>query len=142
MGGGEWQDREYSVELSRTRCNYGGERVWFRCPARGCGRRVAVLYGGAIFACRKCHRLAYASQRADVLSRALGRADKIRARLRWKPGIAFMPGERPKGMHWKTYERFMRKYLEAAELANAEMCARFVRLDIWLEDVDRLLPDR
>ncbi len=56
--GEEWQSEEYPVELNRTVCHYGGDRVWFRCPGRGCGRRVAILYGGAIFACRKCYGLA------------------------------------------------------------------------------------
>ena len=38
--GQEWESKEYPVLLERTRCHYGGERVWFRCPALGCGRRV------------------------------------------------------------------------------------------------------
>jgi hypothetical protein len=62
-GGGDWQDKEYPVFLERTPCTFGGTRPWFVCPARGCGRRVAILYGGAIFACRHCHQLAYASTR-------------------------------------------------------------------------------
>lgn len=37
---------KYAVNLDKTPCNYGGHRTWFLCPARGCGRRVAVLYGG------------------------------------------------------------------------------------------------
>ena len=38
----------------------------FICPAAGCGRRVAILYRGGIFACRHCYRLAYASSREDA----------------------------------------------------------------------------
>ncbi|MDH5694857.1 MAG: hypothetical protein OEZ47_17305 [Gammaproteobacteria bacterium] len=49
----EWQDEKYSVYLDYTPCHLGGERPWFLCPARGCGKRVAILYGGAIFACRR-----------------------------------------------------------------------------------------
>ena len=44
--GGEWKDMNYPVYVSWTGCNYGGQRVWWLCPARGCGRRVAVLYWG------------------------------------------------------------------------------------------------
>src|SRR5450830_1886498 len=50
--GGEWQDKSYPVRLDWTNCNYGGQRAWWLCPAAGCGRRVAVLYNGTIFACR------------------------------------------------------------------------------------------
>src|SRR5438552_12130029 len=57
--GEDWKDEEYPIFLDRTPCNYGGERVWFLCPARGCSRRVAVVYGGSIFACRHCYQLAY-----------------------------------------------------------------------------------
>ena len=39
--GEEWQDMNYPVYLEYTACNYGGRRAWFRCPAIGCGRRVA-----------------------------------------------------------------------------------------------------
>jgi hypothetical protein len=65
IGGGEWKDEEYPVYIVRTSCHLGGGRAWFICPARGCGRRVAILYGGGIFACRRCHQLAYASTRED-----------------------------------------------------------------------------
>jgi len=40
----DWKSEEYPVSLDSTRCNYGGERIWFLCPARGCSRRVAILY--------------------------------------------------------------------------------------------------
>ena len=73
--GGEWQPMKYAVGLDWTACAYGGERVWLRCPAAGCGRRVAVLYGGRVFACRQCHGLAYRSQREDAGDRAMRRAN-------------------------------------------------------------------
>src|SRR6202047_5304092 len=46
-GDGEWKDEQYPVRIVRTACNLGGWRAWFICPAVGCGRRVAVLYGGS-----------------------------------------------------------------------------------------------
>jgi hypothetical protein len=49
-GDTEWKDEHYAVV--RTPCNLGGSRAWFICPAVGCWRRVAILYGGGIFACR------------------------------------------------------------------------------------------
>jgi hypothetical protein len=75
-GDAEWKDEQYPVRIVRTPCNLGSSRAWFICPAVGCGRRVAVLYGGGIFACRHCYRLAYASSREDAGGRATRRADR------------------------------------------------------------------
>ena len=55
-GGSDWQPMDYPVRLAWTDCTLGGRRAWLLCPARGCGRRVALLYigGSGIFACRHC----------------------------------------------------------------------------------------
>ena len=37
---------EYAVAIQWTPCHYGGSRPWFICPAKDCGRRVAILYSG------------------------------------------------------------------------------------------------
>ncbi len=105
--GGPWQSMNYPVWLSWTDCTYGGQRAWFLCPANSCGRRVALLYIGSsgIFACRHCYRLAYDSQRETADDRALRRANTIRRRLGWEPGILNGNGWKPKGMHWRTFER-------------------------------------
>ena len=103
--GGEWKDMNYPVYVSWTGCNYGGQRVWWLCPAVGCGRRVAVLYGGSVYACRHCHMLAYSTQREQAHDRAGSRADTIRKRLGWDAGILNLPGGKPKGMHWRTFDR-------------------------------------
>jgi hypothetical protein len=122
--GGEWQPMEYPVFLEWTACHLGGRRAWFRCPARGCGRRVAVLYGGSIFACRYCHRLAYDSQRERKDDRLTRRADKIRQRLGWEPGILNGDGDKPKGMHWRTFERLKAKHDAFSNAALAGMAER------------------
>lgn len=105
---GQREAKEYPVQIERTDCNLGGQRVWFWCPC--CGRRVAVLYGGEVFACRHCRNLAYASQRETEHSRAIRRADAIREKLGWGIGIANPRGGKPKGMHWKTYRRLQDQY--------------------------------
>jgi hypothetical protein len=109
--GDEWESLEYSVLLDRTPCHYGGFRSWFLCPARGCGRRTATLFGGRIFACRRCYELAYESQRQSRRDRAAERAEKILKRLRAEEYTIFdsLP-PRPKGMHRRTYERLRLRY--------------------------------
>ncbi|WBV70692.1 hypothetical protein PGH42_12355 [Legionella pneumophila] len=95
----------YPFLLNWTPCRFGGERPWFICPAKGCQRRVAILYSGSIYACRHCHQLAYTSQREADYDRALRQAEKIRGKLGWDTGIFEMEGGKPKGMHWSTFER-------------------------------------
>lgn len=125
-GGSDWQDMNYPVFLATTPCHLGGERHWFLCPARGCGRRVAVLYGGAVYACRHCHRLTYPSQRETPMDRAARRADKIRDRLDWPGGILEGSGwGKPKGMHWKTYERLCREHDRQTDIVRRDFIARF-----------------
>jgi hypothetical protein len=109
-GGAEWKDEQYPVRIVRTPCNLGGSRAWFLCPAVGCGRRVAILYGGGIFACRHCYQLAYASAREDAGDRAARRADELRARLGWEPSILNGDGDKPKWMRWRTFDRLTAKH--------------------------------
>lgn len=107
--GEERTNEQYPVRIEQTRCNYGGTRVWFVCPARGCSRRVAVLYGGRIFACRHCHKLAYDSQRESSYLRALHKAQAIRMRLGGSASMYDPFPPKPKGMHYQTYERLRMK---------------------------------
>ena len=98
----EWEPVESVVRLTWTPCHFGGRRPWFVCP--GCGRRVAKLYlRGKYFLCRRCHNLAYKSQREDRAERLMRKADKIRMRLGGKPGMLNPFPPKPQGMHWLTY---------------------------------------
>lgn len=109
-----WADEKYAVPLDWTRCHYGGYRAWFLCPASGCGRRVAVLYlGGSIFACRHCYGLNYQSQHEQAWDRALSRYQNIRVKLGGEPGCIHPFPDKPKGMHWRTYEHWCMKAEQA-----------------------------
>lgn len=120
--GSEWESLDYPVRLQTTPCNYGGVRYWFSCPASNCGRRVAVLYlGGKIFACRHCYRLAYTTQRETAGNRANRKANKIKHKLNWQKGIAYPPGGKPKGMHWKTFWRLYSEHNHYVSLAYNDM---------------------
>lgn len=134
--GGEWQAMEYPVYLEWTGLHFGGRRVWFRCPARGCGRRVAILFGGAIFACRHCHELAYQCQREKGDFRASRRANTIRRRLEWEAGIANPEGGKPKGMHWRTFERLKAEHDAFAHVSWVGMAERLGLINRRLDDLD------
>ena len=140
-GGSDWQPMDYPVRLAWTDCTLGGRRAWLLCPARGCGRRVALLYigGSGIFACRHCYKLAYASQWETTDDRAARRADRIRDRLGWEAGILNGEGDKPKGMHWRTFERLHAEHNDFVNASLAGMMRKFGRLGVAL---DGLLDDR
>jgi len=99
----KWKTVRSMVRLDWTPCHFGGRRAWFLCPH--CKRRVAVLHGSTTIACRHCFRLAYPSTREGKAERAGRRAEKIRARLEWRPGIAWGMDRKPRHMHWDTFDR-------------------------------------
>jgi len=98
----------YEVLTTQTPCHLGGQRHWWLCPY--CHNRCAILYCGAVFTCRTCAKLHHPIQHASEFEKAIIRAEKIRHRLGWMPGIAHGEGPKPKGMHWKTYRGLLQKY--------------------------------
>ncbi|MDX1785243.1 MAG: hypothetical protein R3210_03885 [Roseovarius sp.] len=83
---------------------------------------MAVLSGGAIFACRYCHRLAYLSENESRRFRALRRAEKLRDRLQWPGGIIEGSGwGKPKHMHHATYQRLVTEYERRESVALGAM---------------------
>ena len=95
------KDYRYSIQLTKTACNYGHYRHWWLCPK--CSKRVSVLYCAGSYVCRHCIGANYGSQLQQPIDRLFSRVAAIRARLGWVAGIAHGYGERPKGMHHRTY---------------------------------------
>jgi hypothetical protein len=122
--GEPWEHERYPVLLNWTACHLGGKRPWLLCPASGCGRQVAILYSGGIFACRHCYELAYESQREKGYHRAARRANWIRRRLGWKQGIFNPNGGKPAGMHWRTFEKLKAMHDSHAQQALGGMAER------------------
>ncbi len=112
----EWQDVLQVVSITWTTCNFGGQRPWWQCP--GCARRVAILYGSRRYLCRHCHNLTYRSQCEGWGDRAARKALKMRDRLGADDDLSWPVMTKPKGMHWKTYERLCRKEAQAHEEWN------------------------
>jgi len=101
----DWQSVGQTIWFDRTHCNYGGSRKWFLCPH--CSKRVAILYGADVrFLCRHCYRLPYASQGESYLDRMERKANKISLKLD-PDGLDGDYYYKPKGMHWKTFNRLI-----------------------------------
>jgi hypothetical protein len=88
---------------------------------RPCGRRVAKLYlrDAAVFACRQCCGLAYASQQEIPRRRAISRAQKARMRLGGSANLLEPFPKKPRGMHRWTYYRLSAKAMAAHERSIA-----------------------
>lgn len=111
-----------SLRIDKTPCNFGGNRSWFLCPQ--CGRRCAVVYFGARggrYACRMCLRLAYLSEAQDGMGRMWRKQDKLAARLG-------EDGEKPKGMHWSTYERINDQIDDVEQAKDGLFCMQAARM--------------
>jgi hypothetical protein len=105
-----WELVEQRVSVVWTTCHFGGRRPWFICPVysngRYCGCRVAKLYlASPWFACRKCSKLAYASQREPPRLGPIRKTQRIRMKLGGSGNLADPFPEKPKRMHWRTYQR-------------------------------------
>lgn len=100
-----------SVRIDSTRANLGvGQRWWLCCPREACGRRCMRLYwpprSANGFACGRCARVTYPSQRLSQFDMAKRRCDALQAQLRQAR------------MQDKTYLRLRRALVEA-EYARA-----------------------
>ncbi len=105
---------DYPISLEITRPHFGGIRWWFKCPARGCNSRVAVLYGAKHFLCRSCLRIAYNSQNQPAYLNLCDRAYKLAEKLGLQGDvIRGFKGKKPKGIHSRTFAH----KLEEIELA-------------------------
>jgi hypothetical protein len=94
------------VYLETTPMHFGGRRLWFHSPR--CDGRCRVLYGTLRPACGRCHRLRYCSQRETKEDRATRAMLKIVRRLNPdNPDPCNDLPEKPKGMHWRTYDRLV-----------------------------------
>lgn len=126
---GESKEYDYTIPITFTDCNFGGERPWWRCPH--CRSRVGKLYlppTGERFKCRECYDLGYRSSRESgrPLMQATRRYQRIQKKLDQKPthpnSIEGSRPDRPKGMHQETYE----------ELLDDLRAAEHEYTDVWM----------
>jgi hypothetical protein len=130
------EDVHIAVPLSWSSCNYGQKRPWFICPGKSCGRRVAKLYlAGKYFLCRHCHNLTYSSQRQAKAFRLLDKAQKICRRLGANNCNDLFGTPKPKGMHWRTYERLVE---EAQEVELESLHAISQKLNIIHDSISQI----
>jgi hypothetical protein len=129
--GEEWREVREFVPFTYTATAFSGHRRWFACPQ--CGRPCRVLYGGARFRCRRCHRLRYESQYEAPWASAGSRAQRVRLRLGGSANLLEPFPARPKHMQRRTYSRL--RALDAGLMARstAGLASRIGRLQQGME---------
>jgi hypothetical protein len=105
LGGRSWFD---AVDIDKTPCTYGGERLWFRCPR--CDRRCDKIYLAPHAACRTCHGLRYWSQYQPPVDRVEAQISKHVRKLDDRATILDDFPPRPRYMHYATYRKLEQKY--------------------------------
>ncbi|MGK0272953.1 MAG: hypothetical protein ACI88H_003629 [Cocleimonas sp.] len=125
--GGDWQEMDYEIELETTKCNFGGERYWFKCPE--CNKRACALYGGTIFKCRTCHGLIHRSRNESALERATRAFNKQKNLLNPNASLSIYDSvewiEKPKWMRYKTFEFKKSLLMKREQKINHLMMDRF-----------------
>ena len=103
-----------TLHITYTPWHFGGKLAYFACP---CGKRVRKLFSpsGQQWRCRICYDLTYATRQASHRDRLLSQAQKIREQLGGSPSMLDDFPPKPKGMHWKRYERLRRTHDQAAD---------------------------
>lgn len=115
---GEKRECENRIALATTPQPFGGRRWWFVCPHTGQhATRLHLPSGAYVFACRSAYRLAYRSQRETPRDRALSRAFALRRKLGADGGIGDYIAK-PKGMHWRTFERALERVERAEDIVD------------------------
>jgi hypothetical protein len=95
--------------------HFSGSRPFFVCR---CGRKVLQLFAppGYSWRCRHCYGLSYATRQVGQRYRLILKAQKVRERLRADDlGVANPFPPKPKGMHWRRYDRLRARHDQALE---------------------------
>jgi hypothetical protein len=130
----QMDETEQTVFLTRRPRNLGGHQWYFVCPVMN--RCCSILWkppGATHFRCRQGWgtAVAYASQFLDPDNRAHRGQAKIKARLiaDLNPDEWALP-PKPKGMHWRTYDRYVGRYDTYEEILTDGIPALLAKLGL------------
>lgn len=131
------EERAQLIPLASTVQAYGGVRWWLLCPRtrRSC-RALYLPNGGRYFASRQAWRLVYRSQQMSPEDRAWHRVHRLSAAI----GTCYEADEweKPKGMHWRTFERKAHALEAAHAVVDAYFLARCERFPEMAEMIAQL----
>jgi hypothetical protein len=124
---GAWQELDYKINLTTTKCNFGGVRYWFICP--DCNKRVCVLYADILFKCRSCLGIVHKSRNESALDQATRRLKKEKDNLWPELDLSLFDSVRslyrPKWMRHKTFDAKHIELLALETKATNLMVSKF-----------------
>ena len=123
-----WTDSAITLDnqtltVARLPWHFGGARFYFLFD---CGRRVGKLFApsNSLWRCRHCHDLTYATRQAAPRYRRILKAQKIRERLDGSLGVLDDFPPKPKGMHWRRYQRLRQTHDQAVASSLAMLASK------------------
>jgi hypothetical protein len=126
-----WGPVRDRVELVTVRKQFGGVQPFLRCVGCGMNRRTLYVSPGAhVVRCRKCLRLSYRSQRLAPCDRLFHRALTLARRLgecTVDELLATGCPEKPKRMHWRSYDRRARAVRALLRAREDDVHVRYAR---------------
>ena len=136
------KSRAYTVPITWTACNFGGERPWFICAGvvNGipCNRRVAKLYlKYGYFFCRHCHDLSYESRQTGSKYVPLRKCQRIRQRLGGSANMTEPFPRCPEGMQWRTYWKLWQEHDREEQEYNRLALADLHRLNHFFSSIGK-----
>jgi len=115
------------ADASKTKANHAGAEIFSMDSEGDFGREIYRLgFGKAVVP----YFLSEYKAR---------RADSIRERLGWQAGILNLNGGRPKGMHWRTFNRLTAEHDAFVGVSLAGMAARLGMSEWQLDDLGAAL---
>ncbi|MBS0590292.1 MAG: hypothetical protein JSR65_06600 [Proteobacteria bacterium] len=128
---GEREAVKYDVQLSSIPLHYGGHRWYAHCPYTG--RRARKLYKFSGIE-RFCHRMSirplptYATQRESGIARVQAQRWALRRKLGDESSDLYGEPYKPKGMRWRTFEKYAARDAELAERENVVLAGFIARV--------------
>lgn len=102
-----YQDGAYDIPIEIQSCNYGGIRYYLHCPK--CDRRMRLLYcNNGLFACRKCLKIGYFTQRLRPSIRCIIMESKLKDKIKLMGGDDY---KKPPNMKTVRYDSLRQRCL-------------------------------
>ena len=100
----EYEEGKYEIPIEKQPCNYGGSRYFLHCPK--CNRRMRFLYcDKGMFACRKCLKIGYFTQRLRPSIRCIIMENKYVNKIKLMGGDHYKKPPRMKTVRYDSLKQ-------------------------------------
>ncbi|MFA6991423.1 MAG: hypothetical protein WC192_05245 [Candidatus Babeliales bacterium] len=105
----EYSGGKYEIPIEKQSCNYGGSRYFLHCPK--CNLRMRFLYcKDGLFACRRCLKIGYFTQRLRPSIRCIIMESKYVNKIKLMGGDNYKKPPRMKSVRYDLLRERCRNY--------------------------------